>query len=520
MVSTRNYNNTQVKKKDLAKSLSQSINKTPTTTGKCVKSGSDTPGPSSSADLISKPYVCGICRNTETIRNAALNSNTDSLLSKLNNANDAFSDSMSKVESLSLNLRHFFVSYSDVAESNQTTLLNLQTNLSDLTNKSQILHDHILKNEATLKALAASINDLKNSTFTPSSESLYSGHTENTCKDLLISKSSGGQYIIPKLTPLTENPTTSTTHIVEDFLSSELRTSVCSYLENCKNFISRGNRKVLTYGHSFKSIGRTSDLASSIPAPFSIIIDDIHKKFNVLSENMLNFVEVNTFHGPDVKMTTNERPDASISPDSRIFTISLGDSCSITFKDCCSNDEHSLNVSDNAMHSMSLKSQYYWSHRIEQPVLSETSVRYSIVFKSMRRNNKNLTIIIGDSNTHKIYFNNEEGRSDLGKEIFGRRITAYAIEDIQPIDAIGFQNIVIQVGLNNMKDRYTPSDGLLDIEGIFSRWLKKILQIRALCPYSRIIVAPIPPTKIRTLNNRAKTFNAILFGCEISSGTN
>ena len=310
MVSTRNNNNTQVKKKDLAKNLSQSINKaskTPTTTGKCVKSGSDTPGPSSSADLISKPYDCSICRNTETISNAALDSNTDSLLSKLNNANDAFSDSMSKVESLSLNLRHFIVSNSDEAESNQTTLSNLQTSLSDLTNRSQILHDHILKNEATLKAPAASINDLKNSTFAPSSsESLYSGHKENTCKDLLI----------------------------------------------------------------------------------------------------------------------------------------------------------------------------------------------------------------GDSNTHKIYFNHEEGRrSDLGKEIFGRRMTAYTIEDIQPIDAIGFQNIVIQVGLNNMKDRYAPSDGLLDIEGIFSQWLKKILQIRALCPYSRIIVAPIPPTKIKMLNNRAKTFNAILFGC-------
>ena len=182
---------------------------------------------------------------------------------------------------------------------------------------------------------------------------------------------------------------------------------------------------------------------------------------------MLNFVEVNKFHGPDVKMTTNERPDASISPDSHIFTISLGDSYSITFKHCCSNDKHSLNVSDNAMYSMSLKSLYYWSHRIEQPVLSETSVRYSIVFKSMRRNNKNSTIIIGDSNTHKIYFNHEEGRrSDLGKEIFGRRITAYTIEDIQPIDAIGFQNIVMQVGLNNMKDRYAPSDGLLDINNI------------------------------------------------------
>ena len=66
-----------------------------------------------------------------------------------------------------------------------------------------------------------------------------------------------------------------------------------------------------------------------------------------------------------------------------------------------------------------VKSQYYWSHRIEQPVLSETSVRYSIVFKSMRRNNKNSTIIIGDSNTHEIYFNHEEGATSVRKYLEG-----------------------------------------------------------------------------------------------------
>ena len=107
------------------------------------------------------------------------------------------------------------------------------------------------------------------------------------------------------------------------------------------------------------------------------------------------------------------------------------------------------------MCSMSLNSLHYWSHKIEHPLLSETSVRYSIVFKSMRRNNKNSTLIIEDSNTHKIYFDHEKGkRSNLGKEIFGRRVTAFTIEDIKPNDAIGFQNIGIQVGLNNMKNRY------------------------------------------------------------------
>ena len=229
---------------------------------------------------------------------------------------------------------------------------------------------------------------------------------------------------------------------------------------------------------------------------------------------MLNFVEVSKFHGPDAITTASERPEVTTSPASDIFTVSPGDSCSVNFKDSCCDKEHSLNISDNCLCSMSLKSQHYWSHKIEHPVLSETSVRYSIVFKSMRRNNKNSTLIIGDSNTHKIYFDHEKGkRSDLGKEIFGRRLTAFTIEDINPNDAIGFQNIVGQVGLNNMKDQYALADGSVDVEGAFVKWSEKLLLIKQLCAYSRIIVVPIPPTKIRTINNRAKKFNALLFSC-------
>ena len=301
---------------------------------------------------------------------------------------------------------------------------------------------------------------------------------------------------------------------MEDFLSTELRTTVCAYLENCRSFINRGTRKKLTFGNSFKRASHSSDSTSSIPSPFSTIIDQIHQKFDVSPENMLNFVEISKFHGPNAITTASERPEVTISPDSEIFTISLGDSCSVNFKDSCSDKEHSLNISDNCMYIMSLKSQHYWSHKIEHPVLSETFVRYSIVFKSMRRNNKNSTLIIGDSNTHKIHFDHEKGkRSDLGKEIFGRRVTAFTIEDINPNDAIGFQNIVVQVGLNNMKDRYALIDGSVDVEGAFVKWLEKLLLIKQLCAYSRIIVAPIPPTKIRTINNREKKFNALLFSC-------
>ena len=160
---------------------------------------------------------------------------------------------------------------------------------------------------------------------------------------------------------------------------------------------------------------------------------------------------------------------------------------------------------------MSLKSQYYWSHRIDHAVLSENSVGYRIAFRSMRRNNRNSTLIVGDSNTHFIHFYHEKQRSDLGKNIYGRRLKAYTIEDIEPRDCIGFQNIVVQVGLNNLKNKFALTDGRIDIAKTFDMWLNKLLQIRQLCPYSRIIVSPIPPTKIRLLNARARNFNSFLF---------
>ena len=43
--------------------------------------------------------------------------------------------------------------------------------------------------------------------------------------------------------------------------------------------------------------------------------------------------------------------------------------------------------------------------------------------------------------------------------------------------------------------------------------LHKLLEIRQLCPYSRIIVSPILSTKIRALNDRARNFNSFLFSC-------
>ena len=162
---------------------------------------------------------------------------------------------------------------------------------------------------------------------------------------------------------------------------------------------------------------------------------------------------------------------------------------------------------------MSAQLQHYWTHRIDTPVISDSSVHYCITFRSINRSNKNSTLIVGDSNTNHIYFSHEKNRSHLGRDIYGRRVQTFTIDEIKPINCICFQNVVIQVGLNNLKNRYAEADGTIDINGIFDKCLLKVTAIKQLCPYSRIVVSPIPPTRIRGLNDKARRFNALLFSC-------
>ena len=72
------------------------------------------------------------------------------------------------------------------------------------------------------------------------------------------------------------------------------------------------------------------------------------------------------------------------------------------------------------------------------------------------------------------------------------------------------------MGINNLKDRYQSNTGLngqVNIPAAFDSWLSTLVKLRNLCPYSKIIVSPIMPTKIRSLNARAITFNRLIFSC-------
>jgi hypothetical protein len=96
----------------------------------------------------------------------------------------------------------------------------------------------------------------------------------------------------------------------------------------------------------------------------------------------------------------------------------------------------------------------------------------------------------------------------------GKRCETYHIGDIDASTCLGYQNIVLHVGINDLRENSIgrkpedpPAD---DTDAHFLRLTRKIELIQSYCPGSRIIVSPLLPTKLRKLNNRAIRVNKLL----------
>ena len=115
--------------------------------------------------------------------------------------------------------------------------------------------------------------------------------------------------------------------------------------------------------------------------------------------------------------------------------------------------------------------------------------------------NPKTCLILGDSNTKYIKLDDNQ--------LLSHRIPTYLIEDIDPKTCFGYKKIWIHVGTNNIKSIRCSSTN--DIYRHFNIFMQKISSIRSICPHSKIIVSPIPPTAIQALNRRAIIFNRLLF---------
>ena len=97
----------------------------------------------------------------------------------------------------------------------------------------------------------------------------------------------------------------------------------------------------------------------------------------------------------------------------------------------------------------------------------------------------------------------------------GKRIETFHISDINPSKCIGYQNIVIHCGINDLRDsspgRLPTDPEPTNVQAHFSRITEKISEVKNVCPYASIHVSPILPTRNLKLNERVVQFNHLLF---------
>ena len=155
---------------------------------------------------------------------------------------------------------------------------------------------------------------------------------------------------------------------------------------------------------------------------------------------------------------------------------------------------------------MSRDSQNFYQHRIDKDPLF-TGVRYSITFRCVHWTFLNSTCIIGDSNTANIKFGAD--KKQVGPSTPGKQVFAAVVEDIDPKCYVSYSNVVVMVGINNLKgSNISPAD----VENLYSKYEGKILEIEKLKWRCKIFVVPVLPTKLVTVNRKIIKFNDFILG--------
>ena len=310
------------------------------------------------------------------------------------------------------------------------------------------------------------------------------------------------------------NPTKHTEQYTPDFISKELESELCDFLATEKFSTINNGWSVVDYGEPYKYTGspKTQNAPPPIPDPIKGVIELISREF----ENCdINQCTVNKYIDSSTELPEHSDDETTIKPDSSIFTVSLGSLRDITFRDVTTGDERVVTPETRSLYIMSQPSQFLWTHRMDagDPKSIVKSVRYSLTFRCVGSYYRNSCIILGDSNTKHLKF--DTCKSSFGYKLPGKNVPTLTIEDIDPTLCIGYKNIVVHVGINNLKCTKIPGvhgdTKNINVYNKFEQLREKIDYIRSLCHKSRIVVSPILPTKLDWLNQRALEFNRYLF---------
>ena len=319
----------------------------------------------------------------------------------------------------------------------------------------------------------------------------------------------------PPLTELTNEYTPielSEEDIIDENKEKEL---VELFLQNADQFKSESGHSVLHYGEPYKYNGSAQQLTATSPMPDAIssLIEMINTKYCSEDKPRMNSCLINMYNGTSSSLPCHADDEPTIHPESSIFTLSIGEDCTVEFSDANSNLHiKSHTCKKRSLYSMTRKSQDFFKHEIKQGSV-QSGIRFSLTFRSLSWCNRNATCIIGDSNTCNLQFGNDPRRS-FGKLLPGKQFYTPTIDMINPYFCAAYKNVVILCGINDIKQDRVKNP--TDVKNIFNLLSCKIEQIQSLNPKAHVFVCPVLPEKQHLIFNRETTFN-IFYGTSQSN---
>ena len=200
--------------------------------------------------------------------------------------------------------------------------------------------------------------------------------------------------------------------------------------------------------------------------------------------------------------------ERSIVADSKIITLSIGAKRKIKFEAKHSNESlEELEVSDNSVYIMSRKSQNWFRHDVPPPSPGEsTEERFSVTFRCLKKQFSRSILLIGDSNTKQVTFGSGLGK--VGQSFPGKQIKAAKVKDIEAKDCVGYSNIFIMCGTNDLRCGYISDER--DIHCVVETLKDKLIQVKQLCPEAKVFCIPVMPSRIPEMNQNISLYKSRL----------
>ena len=291
----------------------------------------------------------------------------------------------------------------------------------------------------------------------------------------------------------------------------ESMADLLGYLKDGGDFVPENGHSVFQYGEPYVYTGsRSLQEFSQIPPELNTIIEKLTADLSL--EHRPNSVLINYYPSFD-RLDRNEShlakhsdDESTILADSKIITISIGATRKVLFETKHDDSEKPvvLEPQSNSVYVMSRSSQNWFYHSVLQPEENESvEERFSITFRTLSQKFRRSIMLMGDSNTKEIKFG--EGSGTVGASYPGKREKAARVKDIDPVKCVGYQNIFLHCGTNDLRCTEVTSDN--QIYELVNTLHGKLALIKQLCPKAKIFVVPVLPSRISAMNRNIMMYN-------------